>query len=338
MSRILVPDRGTVRVEGRVSGLLELGAGFQPEYTGRENIFLNASLLGLSRADIKARFDDIVAFAELEHAIDQPLRTYSSGMYMRLGFSVAIHVEPEVLLVDEILAVGDEAFQHKCLAWIEGFQAAGGTIVMVSHNLGAVRQMCDRVAWLEEGRLRRLGPATDVVDEYVDHVREVMASGSGTAASGPERRADVEFGEARLVDHQGRPVSELEPGAWCALEVPFRVRRSVSRPVFGAVVERNDGLLVFATNSHLDGLQVGPLTRDGVVRWVCPSLELLPGSYHLTLALMPSPNVVTPPIAVAGRIPLRVRGAGGEQGIARLDHRWVVENVGSELELSGAEG
>ncbi|MGH7882912.1 MAG: ABC transporter ATP-binding protein, partial [Candidatus Dormibacteraceae bacterium] len=166
----LTPDRGEVHINGRLSALIELGAGFQMEYTGRENIYLNASLLGLSRAETKAKFDDIVAFAELEDFIDVPVRTYSSGMYMRLGFSVAIHVYPEVLLIDEILAVGDESFQRKCFGWLRSFQNRGGTIVMVSHSMSMMQELCSQVAWIEQGDLRQLGKPREVIEAYLEQV------------------------------------------------------------------------------------------------------------------------------------------------------------------------
>ncbi|MGH7866291.1 MAG: ABC transporter ATP-binding protein [Candidatus Dormibacteraceae bacterium] len=170
MAKILTPDRGEVHINGRLSALIELGAGFQMEYTGRENIYLNASLLGLSRAETKAKFDDIVAFAELEDFIDVPVRTYSSGMYMRLGFSVAIHVDPEVLLIDEILAVGDESFQRKCFGWLRSFQNRGGTIVMVSHSMSMMQELCSQVAWIEQGDLRQLGKPREVIEAYLEQV------------------------------------------------------------------------------------------------------------------------------------------------------------------------
>lgn len=170
MSKILVPDRGAVQVSGRVAGLLELGAGFQLEYTGRENIFLNASLLGLSRRQTEDRYDSIVDFSELGDNINSQLRTYSSGMSMRLGFSVAIHVDARVLLVDETLAVGDEAFQRKCFDWLHRFQDGGGTIVLVSHSLEQVREVCSTVAWIQEGQIQRQGLPDEVIGAYLDQV------------------------------------------------------------------------------------------------------------------------------------------------------------------------
>jgi ABC-type polysaccharide/polyol phosphate transport system ATPase subunit len=172
MARILSPDRGLVEVRGRVSALLELGSGFQPEYTGRENVFLNASLLGLSARDIKRRFNDIVGFAELEDHIDEPLRTYSSGMAMRLGYAIAMQSEPDALLLDEVLAVGDESFQRKCLDHIAQFSRRGGTIVLVSHALGTIRGIATRVAWLKAGTLKQFGDPSEVIDAYLADVRE----------------------------------------------------------------------------------------------------------------------------------------------------------------------
>ena len=166
ISRILYPTHGQVKVNGRVSTLLELGAGFHPDYTGRENIFLNASILGFSRKDIKEQLDDIIAFAELGDFIDNPVRNYSSGMYMRLGFAVAVHVEPEILLVDEVLAVGDIAFQEKCLAKIREMQQQGVTIIFVSHAPKQVAQLCSYAVWLNNGEVQMQGPASDVAHSY----------------------------------------------------------------------------------------------------------------------------------------------------------------------------
>jgi ABC-type polysaccharide/polyol phosphate transport system ATPase subunit len=167
MSRILEPTSGQVAVRGRVSPLLELGAGFHPELTGRENVYLNAALFGVTEAEAHDRFDEIVEFSELKDFIDVPLKHYSSGMYMRLGFAVAANIIPDVLLVDEVLAVGDEAYQRKCLKKIQEFRTEGRTIVFVSHDLPTVRQICHQALWLDQGRVQALGPTDDVVDAYL---------------------------------------------------------------------------------------------------------------------------------------------------------------------------
>lgn len=171
ISRILYPTRGEVKINGRVSTLLELGAGFHPDFTGRENIFLNASILGMSRKEIKERLDDIIAFAELGDFIDNPVRNYSSGMYTRLGFSIAVHVDPEILLIDEVLAVGDIAFQEKCLAKIRELQKKGTTIIFVSHSPKQVEDLCDTALWLDRGEVRMQGIAKDVARSYEEFMK-----------------------------------------------------------------------------------------------------------------------------------------------------------------------
>ena len=168
---IMRPTSGETVIRGKVSPLLELGAGFHPDLTGRENIYLNAALLGVRQRETKARFHEIVEFSELERFIDVPLKHYSSGMYMRLGFAVAVNVDPAILLIDEVLAVGDEAFQRKCLAKIEEFQREGRTIIFVSHSLPTVKKLCNRALWLDEGCMRSMGVAEEVVDEYLEAVR-----------------------------------------------------------------------------------------------------------------------------------------------------------------------
>jgi lipopolysaccharide transport system ATP-binding protein len=172
MARILVPTSGEVVVQGRVSPLLELGAGFHPELTGRENVYLNAALFGISQAEAEDRYEEIVEFSELEDFVDVPLKHYSSGMYMRLGFAVAANIVPDVLLVDEVLAVGDEAFQRKCLRKIEDFRTEGRTIVFVSHNLDTVRQICHRALWLDQGLVRVIGSTDSVIDAYLQSMAD----------------------------------------------------------------------------------------------------------------------------------------------------------------------
>src|SRR5690606_10470754 len=165
-------NRGTIATRGKVSALLELGAGFHPELSGRENVYLNGSILGMSKRDVDRRFDDIVEFAGLEHFIDTPVKNYSSGMFVRLGFSVAITVEPDILLVDEVLAVGDESFQQRCMEKFADLRASGRTVVIVSHSLDTVRSMCDGAAWLDHGTLLKEGDAHEVVSAYLESVRD----------------------------------------------------------------------------------------------------------------------------------------------------------------------
>jgi ABC-type polysaccharide/polyol phosphate transport system ATPase subunit len=326
MARILTPDRGRVAVRGRLAALIELGAGFQLEYTGRENVYLNASLLGLTRREIKSKLDDIVAFAELEDHIDAPLRTYSTGMYMRLGFAVAIHVEPEILLVDEVLAVGDEAFQRKCIDWLEDFQRSGGTIVMVTHSLGTVQEMATRAAWIEHGRLLQLGDPAEVIAAYLEEVREQRRDIQTERRRGEDADTpSIELQEVRLLDRLGQPAAEIERGDPLWVEISYRCHRTVDTPVFGVALHRNDGAYVYGTNTHLDGLEPTPIASDGKLTLRYDGLPLLGGTYLVTVAIFGSTKLAAPPIDYhEQRYSFRVVPPTGEQGLTHLEHSWEV--------------
>ena len=166
LAKIYYPDAGSITTKGRLAALLEVGTGFHPELSGRENVYLNGSILGMSRREIDAKFDGIVEFADIEKFIDQPVKTYSSGMYVRLGFSIAIHVDPDILIVDEVLAVGDASFQLKCLQKFVDFKAAGKTVILVSHSMAMVRDLCDQAAWISGGKLKKVGDSASTVDAY----------------------------------------------------------------------------------------------------------------------------------------------------------------------------
>lgn len=325
MARVLSPDRGVVHLRGRLSGLLELGAGFQLEYTGRENVYLNASLLGMSKRDVDRKFDDIVGFAELENHIDAPLRTYSSGMHMRLGFSVAIHVEPEILLVDEVLAVGDEGFQRKCTDWFEGFQRMGGTIVMVSHALGVVNRLCDRAAWLGDGRLVALDKPEAVISAYLASVREqrLLAAEADHAARPAAGLSPIELTDVRLLDRDGRPVDGLRQGDPLELQIGYRCHEPLETPVFGVAIYRDDGGYVYGTNTSVDGFPVAPIDRDGVLRLRYHSLPLLGGTYLITIAVFASAEPHAAALDYREQYyRFRILDETGEQGLARLEHDW----------------
>jgi ABC-type polysaccharide/polyol phosphate transport system ATPase subunit len=326
MARILSPDRGSVAVRGRASGLIELGAGFQPEYNGRENVYLNASLLGLTRTEIRRRFDDIVSFSELEDHIDAPLRTYSSGMHMRLGFAVAIHVNPEVLLIDEVLAVGDAAFQRKCFDWLETFQRRGGTLVIVSHDLSAIREHCDVAAWIGEGRLLELGDPGAVIGDYLEAVREQRLAVAEASAelgdeTGPPPAAQIV--DVQLLDRGGREVKELRSGDPLSVEIAYQCHQPVSRPVLGVALFRNDGAYVYGTNSSVDGLEMAPAVGPGRVRLDYRALPLLAGTYLLSVAIFDGAD--SPALDHRNqRYPFRVLGKSGEHGLIRLQHDWTL--------------
>ena len=205
ITRILEPTSGKITVDGKVSALIELGAGFHPDLTGRENVYLNGSILGLSQEQMDAKFKEIVEFAELERFINVPLKHYSSGMYMRLGFAIAINVEPDILLVDEVLAVGDESFQKKCLAKIEEFKRQGKTMVFVSHSLETVRKLCDQAIWLEQGEIRSIGSPDKVIYDYLDDLRRK----EGAALDEKHRHLRYELEEQQLENRWGSGEVEI---------------------------------------------------------------------------------------------------------------------------------
>jgi ABC-2 type transport system ATP-binding protein len=258
---ILQPTSGQIVVRGHLAAMLELGAGFQPELSGRDNIYLNASLLGLSRRDIARRFDEIVAFAELEEFIDNQVRFYSSGMYVRLGFAVAVNVEPDVLLIDEVLAVGDERFQEKCLDRIHQFQTEGRTIVVVSHSVAMVRQVCDRVVVLENGKVITVGPPGEAIRAFRNCLlagevpvalppEELVEPAAGGPVVLPERRVVITDAVAR---HSGPPGRDfLAPGDTLHLELQFQVNEPLTDVAFGCeVLAGNMGFVVYSCDSSM---------------------------------------------------------------------------------------
>lgn len=287
IARILRPDRGRVVTHGKVAALLELGSGFHPELSGRENIYLNGSILGLSRRELAARYDDIVGFAGLERFIDTPVKNYSSGMYVRLGFSVAINVDPDILLVDEVLAVGDAAFQRKCQEKFADFRRQGKTVIIVSHDSGAMQTMCDEVAWLDGGRLNAIGRPADVVGEYVDEGLEERADktedelGQARWGSGEARLEKVE-----LLDAAGRPTTRFRTGDRVTVRQHYRASERIPRPVFGLGIDHIDGAVVWAHHSRHGDYVPDSIDGHGYVDLVIPRLMLQPGTYELIASIV----------------------------------------------------
>ncbi|MFN2293549.1 MAG: ABC transporter ATP-binding protein [Candidatus Promineifilaceae bacterium] len=289
IARILRPTSGQVMVHGRVSALLELGAGFHPDLTGRENIALNASVLGLTQQDVAQKFDQIVEFSELGDFIDTPVKHYSSGMYMRLGFSVAIHVDPDILIIDEILAVGDQAFQAKCIDRIHELHQDGVSIVFISHNLGIVQRMCSSLIWLENGRMRASGPTEEVANEYKyqsDAVvgRQLAAESAGRSF---KRRGswEIEITGVRFLDAGGEEKSYFQTGDQMTIEIAYMAHKPIVQPEFGLAIFRQDGVQVNGPNSEFGGIDVGTVEGTGIIRYHIESLPLLPALYHVTTAI-----------------------------------------------------
>jgi ABC-type polysaccharide/polyol phosphate transport system ATPase subunit len=287
LSRVTRPTAGQIRVDGRLSALIELGAGFHPDLSGRENIYLNGAILGLKKKEIDAQFDSIVAFSGLERFLEMPVKRYSSGMYVRLGFAVAIHVEPEVLLVDEVLAVGDMAFQRRCLDKIRDLRARGATVVFVSHHMRTVESLCDRALWMERGKVRALGDLKAIVAAYTDEQNRVFALGGPADSHSPERRGtgEVQFTSVRLLDEAGRPADSFGMGGRLTLELGYRAKQPVPAPSFDVALYADNGARVSTATTRLSGCTPDVLAGEGTVRCVFDPLPLTPGGYSLTVAI-----------------------------------------------------
>jgi lipopolysaccharide transport system ATP-binding protein len=279
LARITEPTHGTVEIHGRVGSLLEVGTGFHPELTGRENIYLNGAILGMRRAEIDRKFDEIVAFSEVEKFIDTPVKRYSSGMYLRLAFAVAAHLEPEILLVDEVLAVGDADFQKKCLGKMGDVAQEGRTVLFVSHNMPAVQALCARALLLRQGSVAIDGTTGDVLREYLGHLQ---ATAAHAFENNPERRGDgvVRLTGARVLDGEGRPAQRLVAGTPMTLEFAYENRIGAERADLLLAIVNHLGITVTHLSTQISGFPVA-LGATGVVSCRIPSLPLPRGEYRV---------------------------------------------------------
>ena len=351
------PTTGEVIVDGRISALIELGAGFHPEISGRENVFINGIMLGLSKREIAHRFDEIVEFAEMEDFIDAPVKTYSSGMYMRLGFAVAIHVDPDVLLVDEVLAVGDEGFTHKCLDKFAEFRRRGRTIMLVTHSLSLVERFCDEALWIDGGLGRAAGDPRRVVGAYVTDVErseerslaaadvraqqaaaitEVSAEAAvatGPVAPGTEAPEDMfrategrwgsreaEITSVTLVGEDGQAGHVFQSGERLTVTLGVTAHQPVTDFVFGVGLFNADGVCCYGTNTEIAELKALELTGDGEVRFVFESLDLIEGTYKLDVALHKRDGY--PYDYHRLLYTFRVKSRSKDVGVYRPRHRW----------------
>ena len=313
----ITPTEGRIRTQGRISSLLELGAGFHPELSGRENVYLNAALLGIPREDVKKKFDRIVDFAELREFIDMPVKHYSSGMYVRLGFSVAVEVDPDILLIDEVLAVGDIAFQLKCLDRIRDFQKRGKTLLFVSHALQTVEEFCHEAFLIHHGRLVERGDPGDVVLKYI---RGFMGEGGGLYTQEFGTRA-VEFGNVRLLDAAGRDAATFETGGALTVEIPYVAHRRVEKPVFGFSLKTGNGMYIFGSNTQIQKHDIPVIEGAGTLRLDFAPLRLMHGNYFLSLSIH-SWDHAEQFHRREDWWPFAVRNPGAELGLFRLDSRW----------------
>ena len=298
MANIHRPTSGRIVTSGRISALLELGTGFHPQLSGRENIYLNASILGIGAREIERRIDDIIDFAGIGEFIDSPVRIYSSGMKVRLGFSVAVHVDPEILLLDEVIAVGDERFKRRCFDHVYELRKSGVTIVLVTHSLGQVQSLCDRATWLDGGEVREDGDAIEVARSYLQQVNQAE-SDAGDGGTDPdlqargERRGTGEITVEGLtfVNAHGKVTPYVNSGRPLQVRLRYKVASEVRNPAFGLQFHTDGGTLVTAPNSRRARFEAGTPSGEGEVLYKIPRMHLTPGTYHVTAGIYDENNL-----------------------------------------------
>lgn len=309
---IYKPDRGRVSVNGRIAALIELGAGFHPDFTGRENLYLAGAMHGLSRREVTQLLNQIIDFSELSEVIDDPVRTYSSGMFMRLGFSLAVHINPDILLVDEVLAVGDAGFVAKCKDRISFLRSQGKTLLLVSHDLDAVERWCDEVVWLDNGVVKDRGEPRRVIDSYrtflekgqeqelATNLEKTHAQSSVTTATGSvdsdqlnrnvlsEQRwgsREIELTKIELTGSADKQQLLFHPDDALSIIITYRVNEVFKDPVFGIAIHRSDGVLVHGSNTDIERIPVPQLGRQGTISYVIDHLQLVEGAYSVDVAV-----------------------------------------------------
>ncbi len=338
------PDEGSITVHGRLGALLDLGVGFHPDLSGRENIFVSGVISGLTRRELIQRFESIIAFAELEASIDAPLRTYSTGMQMRLAFAIAIHTVPDILLIDEVLAVGDWAFQQKCLQRITQIKDAGCTIFFVSHDTSLITRFCDEALWLHRGRLIAHGDPQMVVSQYVAEMaaetRRRTPKSTGTLGTSSERELrlhenrfgslEMEINAVRLLTWEGVSVTEIASGERICIEIDYTSPQSIEAPIFSVTISGEDGQVYYDTNTAEWGLTLSTLQDEGRLRLYIDRLDLIGGQYFVDV------GVYKKDWAYAYDYhwhvyPLRICSQG-RKGILHPPHRWELEKREQILE------
>ena len=316
IGKILYPNNGYIKTRGSIATLIELGAGFHPELSGRENIYINASILGFSKREIDEKLDEIIAFSELEKFIDNPIKSYSSGMYVRLGFAIAINVNPDILLTDEILAVGDENFQKKCLRKIEEFKKKGKTIVYVSHDLGSVEMICNRVFLLDEGELIAEGKPVDVISEYhriliekyggqllaqeekeaasiqkdSEFVEEAVTAKALVESSTKSQRRrwgtkKAEITKVTFFDKNNQEGNIFKADERIKIQIDYIAHTKIKSPVFGIAIHRDDGIHITGPNTKTSGYFIDEIEGQGFFEYIVDNVRLLKGTYFLTVAI-----------------------------------------------------
>lgn len=331
------PTFGKITTHGKISALIELGAGFHPEISGGENIFINGIMLGLSRKSISEKFDEIVKFAELEEFIDQPVKTYSSGMFMRLGFAVAVNVDPDILLIDEVLAVGDEAFTHKCLDKILDFKKRKKTMILVTHAMPMVETLCDSAVWLKKGQVMKIGDPRMVCGSYLmdvegkeekdlqeQHQQLVESLATNTPESGIRQSrwggGEIQISKVQLLDNQDQEKYIYTIGEPMQIKLFISVKKPVKDFVFGIGIFNTEGICCYGTNTHIEEFEPLECKGDGEVTFQIDQLNLIEGTYYLDVA---SHRRDEYPYDYHRHLyTFKVRSRTKDVGIFRPNHQW----------------
>ena len=340
LTKIMYPDSGEIIMKGRISSLIELGAGFHPDMSGRENIYTNASIFGLTKKEIDARLNEIIAFSELEEFIDNPVRTYSSGMYMRLAFSVAINVDADILLIDEILAVGDTNFQTKCFNRLRELKAKGMTIIIVTHDLSTIEKFCDRSVWINNGLIVCEGRSDEVVDAYRNFMNQKrVESEPEPIKENPEpveEKADnnnnidysanrfglkyVEIKKAEMINSENKDVRIFRTGDALSVKIHYHINKPLEEYVFGFGFYTLEGECLYGNNTQLDRMKINSKKTDGVISVVIEKLPLLAGKYVLNVAVVDSDG--TPMDFYRNYCEFEVVSDDRSTGYFSIEHEW----------------
>lgn len=343
LSRIIYPTEGTIEIRGRVSSLLELGAGFHPDMSGRENIYTNASIFGLTKKEIDNRLDKIIAFSELEEFIDNPVRTYSSGMYMRLAFSVAINVDADILLIDEILAVGDIGFQTKCMEKLREIKKGGTTIIIVSHAMGQIEQICDRVIWIEGGRIKEDGIPKFIDDKYLASMEEKRLSKIEKSQKQHEKRPtkseerhawsermvrsgnrSVEVVDVAMVGTDYIEKNVYKTGETITVLIDYKANQDIKSADFTIGIVRDDGLYCYGSGVMLDSQKPVLIQKEGQVQIQLLKNELLPGKYLLDVGIQSGEKILYDEMRSVLEFFITTDRIT-EYGIVSMEHTWQVD-------------
>jgi lipopolysaccharide transport system ATP-binding protein len=315
LTRILRPTTGRCAMVGRVGALIEIAAGFHPDLTGRENVFLQGAIMGMRRAEISSKFDEIVEFAGVAEFIDTPVKRYSSGMNARLGFAIAAHLDPDVLLIDEVLSVGDAGFQEQCITRMRQLIGRGVPLVFVSHNLPAVAELCTRALVVDHGRLQFDGDPASAIREY----RQAPSARAGRTAANPA--SDIHISDVQLLDESRAPAAVFRTSRPITVRIQYHASRSVAKPTFAVDIYRGDGVYCAGINTRMDRRHFGNLEGDGQVDLLIDSLPLLPGCYVVSAGILDAHGAQT--LDVHHRAyPFSIAADSRDQGLVHLDRHW----------------